>query len=308
MPSTRACGTRAARRNAQAAAPARPRPRSAHRSCRCSAEGTSPSVSHSSSPSITSPQPELEDVGRGADQPGGLEHARLLAARVDHHLGLGPRAGLQRPDSEQAEPAVGAGEQRRLRGPAGFRRDRRTGSAWRRATVAAAGRPESPRPAAILDQAMTADTRNRALGGAAPERTRGRAPRPRRHRPRRDRDAPSAIPDELSWPVVEALSRAGIERLYEHQAEALHQAFDGPTVVTTGTASGKSLCFQLPTLEVLTSDRTARALYLYPTKALAQDQARVAAPLRPDQGDPARRSTTATRRATSARRSASAAT
>ena len=62
-----------------------------------------------------------------------------------------------------------------------------------------------------------------------------------------------AIPDELSWPVIEALGRVGIERLYEHQAEALRQAFDGPTIVTTGTASGKSLCFQLPTLEVLTT-------------------------------------------------------
>jgi DEAD/DEAH box helicase domain-containing protein len=82
------------------------------------------------------------------------------------------------------------------------------------------------------------------------------------------------IPDQLSWPVSEALSRVGIERLYEHQAEALHKAFGGPTVITTGTASGKSLCFQLPTLEVLTTDRTARAIYLYPTKALAQDQAR----------------------------------
>jgi DEAD/DEAH box helicase domain-containing protein len=82
------------------------------------------------------------------------------------------------------------------------------------------------------------------------------------------------IPDELSLPVREALARAGIERLYEHQAEALFKAFDGPTVITTGTASGKSLCFQLPTLEVLATDRTARALYLYPTKALAQDQAR----------------------------------
>ncbi|MGZ4274445.1 MAG: DEAD/DEAH box helicase, partial [Solirubrobacteraceae bacterium] len=83
-----------------------------------------------------------------------------------------------------------------------------------------------------------------------------------------------SIPDELSRPVTQALDRAGIEHLYSHQAEALLKAFDGPTVVTTGTASGKSLCFQLPTLEVLTTDRTARALYLYPTKALAQDQAR----------------------------------
>ena len=82
------------------------------------------------------------------------------------------------------------------------------------------------------------------------------------------------VPPELSFQVVDALSQAGIEQLYAHQAEALTQAIDGPTMVTTGTASGKSLCFQLPTLEVLTSDPRARALYLYPTKALAQDQAR----------------------------------
>ena len=48
----------------------------------------------------------------------------------------------------------------------------------------------------------------------------------------------------------------------------------GNTIVTTGTASGKSLCFNLPVLHVLACDPRARALYLYPTKALAQDQAR----------------------------------
>jgi DEAD/DEAH box helicase domain-containing protein len=83
-----------------------------------------------------------------------------------------------------------------------------------------------------------------------------------------------SIPPELNWNVAGALREAGIEHLYAHQAEALHKAIEGPTIVTTGTASGKSLCFQLPTLEVLTSDPEARALYLYPTKALAQDQAR----------------------------------
>ncbi len=83
-----------------------------------------------------------------------------------------------------------------------------------------------------------------------------------------------SVPDELNWTVASALQRAGIETLYAHQREALEKAFDGPTIVTTGTASGKSLCFQLPTLEVLTADPAARALYLYPTKALAQDQAR----------------------------------
>ena len=83
-----------------------------------------------------------------------------------------------------------------------------------------------------------------------------------------------AIPPELNPTTSQALQNAGIETLYEHQAQALTAAFDGPTIVTTGTASGKSLAFQLPTLEVLTGDRGARALYLYPTKALAQDQAR----------------------------------
>jgi DEAD/DEAH box helicase domain-containing protein len=83
-----------------------------------------------------------------------------------------------------------------------------------------------------------------------------------------------SIPSALNWNVAGALQEAGIEHLYAHQAEALHKAIEGPTIVTTGTASGKSLCFQLPTLEVLTSDPGARALFLYPTKALAQDQAR----------------------------------
>jgi DEAD/DEAH box helicase domain-containing protein len=82
------------------------------------------------------------------------------------------------------------------------------------------------------------------------------------------------VPDELNFTVRTALDQAGITELYAHQVQALHAAFDAPTIITTGTASGKSLCFQLPTLEVLTSDARARALYLYPTKALAQDQAR----------------------------------
>ncbi len=81
-------------------------------------------------------------------------------------------------------------------------------------------------------------------------------------------------PAELHPDVLAALGRVGIERLYSHQALALRAAWAGPTIVTTGTASGKSLCFNLPTLEVLCRDTRARALYLYPTKALAQDQAR----------------------------------
>src|SRR3954468_74914 len=83
-----------------------------------------------------------------------------------------------------------------------------------------------------------------------------------------------AIPDSLHPDVVAALERAGVERLWSHQAEALDAAWAGPTIITTGTASGKSLGFNLPTLDVLSRDSRARALYLYPAKALAQDQSR----------------------------------
>jgi DEAD/DEAH box helicase domain-containing protein len=82
------------------------------------------------------------------------------------------------------------------------------------------------------------------------------------------------LPADLHPTVVEGLGNAGIDQLYTHQAQALHHAWEATTIVTTGTASGKSLCFNLPTLEVLCTDAKARALYLYPTKALAQDQAR----------------------------------
>src|SRR3954451_4157002 len=84
----------------------------------------------------------------------------------------------------------------------------------------------------------------------------------------------AGIPGELHPKVAEALQGKGIETLWSHQAEAIHAGWASPTIVTTGTASGKSMCFQLPTLDVLCRDGRARALYLYPTKALAQDQAR----------------------------------
>jgi DEAD/DEAH box helicase domain-containing protein len=83
-----------------------------------------------------------------------------------------------------------------------------------------------------------------------------------------------ALPETLHPALSKALRAAGIASLWSHQAEALESAWAGPTIVTTGTASGKSLCFNLPALDVLCRDAKARALYLYPTKALAQDQAR----------------------------------
>jgi len=81
-------------------------------------------------------------------------------------------------------------------------------------------------------------------------------------------------PPELHPEVLAALERMGVGKLYSHQAQAIYAAADGPTIVTTGTASGKSMCFNLPTLHILCEQARARALYLYPTKALAQDQAR----------------------------------
>ncbi|HEY1458168.1 MAG TPA: DEAD/DEAH box helicase [Solirubrobacteraceae bacterium] len=81
-------------------------------------------------------------------------------------------------------------------------------------------------------------------------------------------------PPELHPELVDALQRIGIERLYSHQAQAIYAAWAGPTIVTTGTASGKSMCFNLPTIDTLCRDTKARAIYVYPTKALAQDQAR----------------------------------
>jgi DEAD/DEAH box helicase domain-containing protein len=84
-------------------------------------------------------------------------------------------------------------------------------------------------------------------------------------------------PPELHDDVLGALARLGVQQLYSHQAEAVYAAAERPTIVTTGTASGKSMCFNLPTLHVLCQEARARALYLYPTKALAQDQARALA-------------------------------
>ncbi|HZP83144.1 MAG TPA: DEAD/DEAH box helicase [Chthonomonadaceae bacterium] len=69
------------------------------------------------------------------------------------------------------------------------------------------------------------------------------------------------------------LRELGVRRLYAHQAEAVNAARDGEHVtVVTATASGKTLCYNLPVLDAVLSDSRARAFYLFPTKALAQDQ------------------------------------
>jgi DEAD/DEAH box helicase domain-containing protein len=90
-------------------------------------------------------------------------------------------------------------------------------------------------------------------------------------RPARTEPLPVGVHDA----VRESLARQGVERLYTHQAEAWETASRGEHfVVTTGTASGKTLAFNLPVLDSLAAEPKNRALYLYPTKALAQDQAR----------------------------------
>ena len=89
------------------------------------------------------------------------------------------------------------------------------------------------------------------------------------------------LPDDLDPRVASALLGAGITSLYRHQAEAWEAARRGENVVvTTGTASGKSLAFNLPVLDAIAREPKTRALYLYPTKALAQDQARALSDLR----------------------------
>ncbi|MGB7589594.1 MAG: DEAD/DEAH box helicase [Solirubrobacterales bacterium] len=90
-----------------------------------------------------------------------------------------------------------------------------------------------------------------------------------------------AMPKSLDPGFAEALSRAGVDRLYSHQREALEAAAHSHLVITSGTASGKSLAFNLPVLDGIARDSKRRALYLYPTKALAQDQARKLGALRP---------------------------
>jgi DEAD/DEAH box helicase domain-containing protein len=95
------------------------------------------------------------------------------------------------------------------------------------------------------------------------------------------RSRPAPLPAELHPALVEALGRFGVDSLYTHQLEAFESAAASNLVITSGTASGKSLAFNLPVLNGIAARPKDRALYLYPTKALAQDQARKLAQLRP---------------------------
>jgi len=91
----------------------------------------------------------------------------------------------------------------------------------------------------------------------------------------RSREARYAdIPDGLDKNLIAALRQRGIDSLFTHQTAAIAAALHGDHVaVVTGTASGKTLCYNLPVLQSLILNPSSRALYLFPTKALAQDQA-----------------------------------
>jgi DEAD/DEAH box helicase domain-containing protein len=93
------------------------------------------------------------------------------------------------------------------------------------------------------------------------------------------RELPPRPPRHAPWPagidgrLVDGLRGRGIEALYTHQAAAFEAASGGRNVVVvTPTASGKTLCYNLPVLDAVAKDPAARALYLFPTKALAADQ------------------------------------
>src|SRR5262245_14938335 len=81
------------------------------------------------------------------------------------------------------------------------------------------------------------------------------------------------FPAALDTRLQEALAARGISQFYTHQAEAVDHALAGRhVVVVTPTASGKTLCYNAPVLHSILQDPSSRALYLFPTKALAQDQ------------------------------------
>src|SRR5690554_532184 len=81
------------------------------------------------------------------------------------------------------------------------------------------------------------------------------------------------IPPFIPTQLADHLNRKGIAKLYSHQARSLQEVEAGENVVVvTPTASGKTLCYNLPVIKTLLENPEARALYLFPTKALAQDQ------------------------------------
>lgn len=94
------------------------------------------------------------------------------------------------------------------------------------------------------------------------------------------------VPAWLSEKTVSILSENGINLLYSHQRKAIEAACNNDNVViSTGTSSGKSLCYQIPLIEMLLSDENAAAIMVFPTKALTQDQYRSLTRMIPEKAD-----------------------
>lgn len=90
----------------------------------------------------------------------------------------------------------------------------------------------------------------------------------------------SAFPGSMNPDIIEYLKGQGIENLYCHQAEMFERAVEGRNaIITTSTASGKTLGFLLPVVQKILDDPSARAIFIYPTKALAHDQYRNMIPI-----------------------------
>ncbi len=90
-------------------------------------------------------------------------------------------------------------------------------------------------------------------------------------KPRKAKYGP--FPKALRPELRDVLEKKGIRQLYSHQAQSIQLSFEGNNVVVvTPTASGKTLCYNLPVVNEILNDDDARALYLFPTKALSQDQ------------------------------------
>jgi len=83
----------------------------------------------------------------------------------------------------------------------------------------------------------------------------------------------SPFPKKINPKLINVLIKSGIKSLYSHQAQAIKEILNKRnTIVVTPTASGKTLCYNIPVLNSIIEDSDIRALYLFPTKALSQDQ------------------------------------
>ena len=94
------------------------------------------------------------------------------------------------------------------------------------------------------------------------------------------------FPSWLNEKTVTLLSDQNIHLLFHHQRKAIESIYNGEnTVISTGTSSGKSLCYQIPLIEMLLSDEFSTAILIFPTKALTQDQHRSLTRLFPEMAE-----------------------